>query len=95
MKNVVRFVVTVAILPSLLSATAHAGTSRYDTASERYIESVIDRYVTAYGDALDGDAKARKRVDLMNRVYPYQIMDKAKIAAFEMWGVLITENANR
>ena len=91
MKNSLRLIAAAAIATSIAATAAHAGTSRYDTASERYIERVIDRYVTAYGDALDGDSKARKRVDLMDRVYPYQIMDKAKVAAAEKWGILLTE----
>ena len=91
MKITLRLVAAAAIVTSLATASAQAGPSRYETASDRYIERVIDRYVASYGDALDGDAKARKRVDLMNRVYPYQIMNKAKAVAVEKWGILLTE----
>ena len=95
MKNAIRLIAAAMIVTSVIATAANAGTSRYETASERYIERVIDRYVTAYGDALEGDTKARKRVELMNRVYPYQIMDKAKVIAAETWGVLLTENEIR
>lgn len=92
MKSAIHLIAAVAVVTVVIANAAHAGESRYETASDRYIERVIDRYVTAYGSALEGDTKARKRVDLMNRVYPYQIMDKAKVIAAETWGVLLTEN---
>lgn len=92
MKSLAAYIATAVLFVSVGVSAAHAASSRYEGAQERYIDRVVDRYVALYGDALDGDAKARKRVDLMARVYPYQIVDKAKSAAAEKWGVMLTEN---